>query len=54
MHAGYLWGFPGGHEGTCKSNTLQATLTTRAQMAATKAINGNLFPALVLFLLTWE
>lgn len=46
--------FQGGMEGTCKSNTLQATLATRAQVAATKAISGNLFPALVLFLLRWE
>lgn len=46
--------FQGAVEGTCKSNTLQATLITRAQVAATKAISGNLFPALVLFLLRWE
>lgn len=46
--------FQEGVEGTYKSNTLQATLATRAQVAATKTINGNLFPALVLFLLRWE
>lgn len=45
--------FQGTMEGTFKSNTLQATLATRAQVAATKAINGNLFPALVLSLLRW-